>query len=132
MEINTHFLINRKLCGTPTDVGEGFALVELTANDAMVADATGLVHGGFIFGVADYAAMLAVNDPNVVLGAAEITFLKPVVVGETVVAEARVISKKGKKQTVEVFVRRSGENVFKGAFTCFVLERHVLHDRVDG
>jgi acyl-coenzyme A thioesterase PaaI-like protein len=44
----------------------------------MVVDAHGLVHGGFVFGLADYAAMLAVNDPNVVLGAAEARFLKPV------------------------------------------------------
>jgi uncharacterized protein (TIGR00369 family) len=126
MDINTHLLINRKLCGNPTDVGEGFARIEMRATDAMSADATGLVHGGFIFGMADYAAMLAVNDPNVVLGAAEVTFLKPVAVGEKMVAEARVSNQKGKKHIVEVAVQRSNEGVFKGVFTCFVLEKHVL------
>ena len=130
MDINTHHLINRKLCGTPMDIGKGFARVEMRASDAMTADATGLVHGGFIFGMADYAAMLAVNDPNVVLGAAKVTFLKPVVVQETMVAEARVSNKKGKKQTVDVFIRRNNEKVFEGVFTCFVLEKHVLHDRM--
>jgi acyl-coenzyme A thioesterase PaaI-like protein len=44
----------------------------------MAADQRGLVHGGFTFGLADYAAMVAVNDPNVVLGAAEVRFLAPV------------------------------------------------------
>jgi len=126
MDINTHHLINPKLCGNPTNVGEGFARVEMAATDAMAADATGLVHGGFIFGMADYSAMLAVNDPNVVLGAAEVTFLKPVAVRETVVAEARVSDKKGKKQTVDVSVQRNGEKVFTGVFTCFVLEKHVM------
>jgi len=125
MEINTHQMINRKLCGNPTNVGDGFAHVEMAATEAMTADATGLVHGGFIFGMADYAAMLAVNDPNVVLGAAEVTFLKPVAVQETVVAEARVSDIKGKKQTVQVVVQRGNETVFKGNFTCFVLEKHV-------
>jgi acyl-coenzyme A thioesterase PaaI-like protein len=62
----------------------------------------------------------------VVLGAAEVTFLKPVAVQEAVVAEARVSDKKGKKQTVQVVVQRSNETVFKGVFTCFVLEKHVL------
>ena len=62
----------------------------MTTTNAMAADDIGLVHGGFIFGMADYAAMLAVNDPNVVLGAADVKFLKPVSVQETVVAEARV------------------------------------------
>ena len=126
MDINTHHLINRKLCGNPTEVGDGFAYVEMATTEAMAADATGLVHGGFIFGMADYAAMLAVNDPNVVLGAAEVTFLKPVAVQESVVAEARVSDKKGKKQTVQVVVQRSNETIFKGVFTCFVLEKHVL------
>ena len=128
MDINTHLLINRKLCGTPMDLQQDFAQVEMTASDAMSADATGLVHGGFIFGMADYAAMLAVNDPNVVLGAAEVTFLKPVAVPETVVAEARVSHKKGKKQTVDVVIKRNNEKVFEGVFTCFVLEKHVLHE----
>ncbi len=82
--------------------------------------------------MADYAAMLAVNDPNVVLGAADVKFLKPVSVQETVVAEARVITKKGKKQMVDVMVKGTGEAIFKGVFTCFVLEKHVLHDRIDG
>jgi uncharacterized protein (TIGR00369 family) len=126
MEILTHQMINRELCGTPTDVREGVARVEMTATDAMTADASSLVHGGFIFGMADYAAMLAVNHPNVVLGAAEATFLRPVAVQETVVAEARVSDSNGRKQMVQVVVKRGDETVFKGNFTCFVLERHVM------
>ena len=47
----------------------------------MAADGRGLVHGGFTFGLADFAAMCAVNDPNVVLGAATCKFLAPVQVG---------------------------------------------------
>jgi len=128
MDINTHLLINRKLCGTPTVVQEGVAQLEMTANDAMAADATGLVHGGFIFGMADYAAMLAVNDPNVVLGAADVNFLKPVAVDEMVVADARVRATKGNREVVDVRVQRAGEDIFKGVFTCFVLEKHVLHE----
>ena len=42
---------------------------------------------GFIFGAADYAAMLAVNQPNVVLGAAETHFLKPSRVGDVLLAQ---------------------------------------------
>lgn len=32
----------------------------------MAADEYRLVHGGFIFGLADYAVMLAINEPTVV------------------------------------------------------------------
>jgi acyl-coenzyme A thioesterase PaaI-like protein len=98
----------------------------MTTIDLMAADARGLTHGGFYFGMADYAAMLAVNDPNVVLGAAETRFLKPVQTGDSLLAQATVIGEKGKKRIVEVSVSRGEEIVFDGTFTCFVLPTHVF------
>jgi acyl-coenzyme A thioesterase PaaI-like protein len=126
MEIITHLKIDAGFCGTALETRKGFSKVQLTTTPAMVADEKGLVHGGFIFGMADYAAMIAVNDPNVVLGAADVRFLKPVALGETVVAEARVSESRGKKHMVFVQVRRDDTAVFEGTFTCFVLEQHVL------
>lgn len=126
MEIITHQKINQELCGRPLEVKEGYSRVELVTTESMVADQSGLVHGGFIFGQADYAAMIAVNHPNVVLGGADVKFLKPVQAGETIVAEARVNAIDGKKNTVEVVVTRGEEKVFSGTFFCFVLGKHVL------
>ena len=91
MEIKTHLSIDKQLCGQVVELGEGRAVVNLMLTPNMSADKRGLVHGGFIFGLADYAAMLAVNDPNVVLGAAETRFLKPCQVGETIEANAQVV-----------------------------------------
>ncbi len=126
MDIRTHKGIASALCGTPTELSPGRSAVSLTTTAAMAADDMGLVHGGFIFGMADYAAMLAVNDPNVVLGSSETKFLKPVRVGDTVTATAAVTSQEGKKRLVDVTVTRDGMTVATGTFTCFVLERHVL------
>lgn len=126
MEIITHQKINQELCGRPLEVKEGYSRVELVTTESMVADQSSLVHGGFIFGQADYAAMIAVNHPNVVLGGADVKFLKPVQAGETIVAEARVNAIDGKKNTVEVVVTRGEEKVFSGTFFCFVLGKHVL------
>ena len=100
--------------------------MELTTTEPMAADDSGLTHGGFIFGLADYAAMIAVNHPNVVLGAAEVKFLKPVRTGETVTAAADTVSVAGKKHIVEVAVTRGDTTVFSGTFTCFALDAHVL------
>ncbi|HEX4954523.1 MAG TPA: hotdog domain-containing protein [Thermoanaerobaculia bacterium] len=109
----------------------GAARVDLTTLPEMGVDEAGLLHGGFVFGLADHAAMLAVNHPNVVLGAAEVRFLMPVRVGETLRAEARLEPNEGtaRKQRVRVSVFRTDEEVFHGVFTCFVLERHVLAPR---
>ena len=92
----------------------------------MIADEHGLIHGGFLFGAADYAAMAAVNDPNVVLGAAEVKFLAPVRHGQSVLCRAEVTQKKGKKRMVAVTGECNGIKVFEGNFTAFVLHKHVL------
>lgn len=129
----THLKIDPELCGTPLEVGDGHSRVELTPGPRTAADDHGLVHGGFVFGLADYAAMLAVNHPDVVLAAAEVRFLRPVRSGETLVAEARREGAEeaadlaaGDKPWVEVSVTRDGEPVFNGRFRCYVPARHVL------
>jgi uncharacterized protein (TIGR00369 family) len=126
MDILTHTEIDQALCGKPSTLGEGLSSVELRPDTRMAVDESGLVHGGFIFGLADYAAMIAVNHPNVVLGAADVKFLKPVRTHESVVAEATVTAKEGKKQKVSVVVKGEQGIVFKGRFTCFTPDKHVL------
>ncbi len=123
---DTHLFIDRRLCGAPVELAPGHAAVELVCVPEMAADDRGLVHGGFVFGAADYAAMLAVNDPNVVLGAAETRFLAPMQVGDEVRVEATRSHEKGRKHTVMVEARVGDRVVFSGTFTCFVLDRHVL------
>uniref|UniRef100_A0A832GNM8 PaaI family thioesterase n=1 Tax=Caldimicrobium thiodismutans TaxID=1653476 RepID=A0A832GNM8_9BACT len=126
MEIKTHQKIDQSLSGTPLELNTGFAKVKLKTDERMVADDKGLIHGGFLFSLADYAAMLAVNEETVVLAKAEVKFLKPVVLGDEVIAYATVKEVEGKKRKVEVEVKRGEEIVFVGEFLCVVPERHVL------
>ena len=124
--VRTHLGIDRGLCGEVTARSVGQATVVLETTAVMGADAQGLVHGGFVFGAADHAAMVAVNDPFVVLGAAEARFLAPVAVGQTVTLQAEVSQTKKRKRTVDVVGRVGDKDVFTGQFTTFVLDRHVL------
>jgi uncharacterized protein (TIGR00369 family) len=128
MDIHTHSQINADLCGTPVALKKGYSRITLLATAAMTVDGSGLVHGGFIFGLADYAAMLAVNHPNVVLAAAAAKFLKPVKVGDRLLAEARMVNADGKKQRIAAQVQCGGVTVFTGEFDCAVLSRHVLSE----
>ncbi|TYT75643.1 hotdog domain-containing protein [Desulfobotulus mexicanus] len=126
MNIQTHQSMDTRLCGVPERVENGTALLTMPTLDCMVADASGLIHGGFLFGLADHAAMLAVNHPNVVLGESTCRFLKPVILGDVVLAEAKIIHSKGKKYEVAVSLRVSSKIVFSGNFICFTPEKHVL------
>ena len=124
--INTHPRIDRGLCGEPIALGEGTATVRLVTTAAMAADERGLVHGGFVFGAADYAAMLAVNDPHVVLGSADVKFTAPMTVGEVVVFVAERTDIRKRKHKVKVSGRVGEREVFQGSFATFVLDQHVL------
>ena len=125
-DIKTHKLINERFSGKIIELSENRAKSILHTNIDMVADDMGLIHGGFIFSAADYVAMVAVNDPNVVLGASECRFIAPVKKGESVVFEADVVSTKGKKRIVEVKAFVDYKTVFEGIFTAFILDSHVL------
>ena len=124
----THVRISPALCGTPEELRPGFARVVLEATVEMAADDRELVHGGFTFGLADYAAMLAVNEPAVVLASATTKFLAPVIVGERLEAEASVDRTEGRKHWVKVTVRRGrgGAAVMEGEFMAVVPATHIL------
>lgn len=124
----THKLINNQLCGTPIELNEDFATIKLITDSNMITDETGLIHGGFLFSLADYAAMLAVNHPNVVLGGANVKFIKPVVEGQILIAKAKLDKKEGIKIIVKVEIFRKNEQVFFGEFFCFTPEKHVLRN----
>jgi hypothetical protein len=72
--------------------------------------------------------LVAVNDPFVVLGSADVRFIAPVRVGDEVVATAVTVLQKGKKRVLEVSATAGGTEVMKGTMTAFVLDQHVLDD----
>lgn len=123
----THRLASEQLVGKVIKTEAGESMVKLITTREMTVDEYGLIHGGFVFGLADYAAMLAVNEPTVVLGKAETKFIKPVKIGEELLAVAKIIQNNDTKKMVSVKVNNENdENVFEGNFYCYVLKKHVL------
>jgi predicted thioesterase len=60
------------------------------------------------------------------LGAADVKFLKQIIRGDKVIADARVEEIQGKKHWVAVSVTKQDDIIFQGMFTCFALKNHVL------
>ena len=126
-EVRTHSQIDESLSGRVQQLEIGRCSVEFEASPSMRADDTGLVHGGFLFSAADYAAMLAVNEPTVVLLGAEVQFVRPCRVGDKVEVNARVTVMDSRRPIVEVVaLDRTKTEVFRGTFKCAVPSRHVL------
>ena len=126
MELNTHLKLNNSLNGKIVELKVDYAKVELKTIETMVADEEGLIHGGFIFCAADYAAMACINDPFVVLAKSTTKFIAPVKLGDIVTLEANLKEKNGFKATVEVIAKVEEKDVFKGEFFTAVLKHHVL------
>ncbi|MFX1281718.1 MAG: hotdog domain-containing protein [Promethearchaeota archaeon] len=123
---NTHQEVNQRFSGNPIELRKNYAKLSLLTTEEMIVDDTGLIHGGFIFGLADYCAMLVVNHPNVVLGKAKVEFLKPVKLYDTLIAEGNITDTHNREIYVTVDIYRNGDLVFNGIFTCFTPKRHVL------
>ncbi|MBN2816089.1 MAG: PaaI family thioesterase [Campylobacterales bacterium] len=124
--INTHTRINQELTGEVVKLEHGYVELRLETLPEMVADDIGLIHGGFVFSAADYAAMLAVNEPNVVLVASDCQFLSPVKFHDTVNIVAKVRHKEGRKRNVHVVAHVLDIKVFEGEFKTVVTDKHVL------
>jgi acyl-CoA thioesterase len=122
----THEEINRDLCGELVKMQQGYVELRLTTISSMVADSLGLIHGGFIFSAADFAAMACVNEKNVVLVGTDCQFLSPVKFGDVVNFVARVRHKEGRKRNVHVEAHVLDIKVFEGEFKTVVTDRHVL------
>lgn len=124
--IRTHEKINHDLSGELITLEDGYVEVRLTTSPEMLADNVGLIHGGFIFSAADYAAMLAVNEKNVVLVGSDCQFLSPVKLHDEVKVIARVRHKEGRKRNVHVTAHVLDVKVFEGEFKTVITEKHVL------
>ena len=124
--IKTHEKVNSDLCGTVIKIERGYVELRLTTTPEMIADDIGLIHGGFIFSAADYAAMLAVNEKNVVLVGSDCQFLSPVKFHDEVNIIARLRHKEGRKRNVHVIAYVLDIKVFFFVFKTVVTERHVL------
>lgn len=124
--LNTHNRVNTVYSGEIVKLEKGYAKIVLETSEAMIADNVGLIHSGFVFCAADYAAMAAVNEPNVVLASSNCLFLSPVRYGDVVEFEATEHQKEGRKRNVTVRGYVHEIKVFEGEFKTVITEKHVL------
>ncbi|GAB1510132.1 hydroxyphenylacetyl-CoA thioesterase PaaI [Actinophytocola sp. KF-1] len=98
-------------------VAPGRATARMTVTDSMV-NGLGTGHGGYLFLLADAAFSFAANthEPVAVAQAAQVTFLRPVAVGDELVAEATERARHGLSGIYDVTIHSGGDVVaeFRG------------------
>ncbi|MDD6056498.1 MAG: hypothetical protein PUB96_08175 [Helicobacteraceae bacterium] len=100
--------------------------VHLEAISKMALDKNGLIHSGYLFSSAAYAALLAVNDANAIVIGAEVKFLAPIEVGNNVEFRAETLQEDTKKREVKVEGFVLDIKIFDAMIYVAVFDRHVL------
>lgn len=124
--LKTHQKVNKEYCGVLDSLKMGYAKVVLMTNVDMQTGDYDMVHSGFIFSSANYAAMCAINDENTVVVSNKAQFLSPVRVGDELIFEAMVRHKEGKRRSIKVKGYTSGVKILECEFSTVTLERHPL------
>ncbi|MDD3324599.1 MAG: PaaI family thioesterase [Sulfurospirillaceae bacterium] len=128
--LNTHNKTKSNLCGNILRLESGFSKVSLQTIPDMAVDEFGLVHSGFIFGSAEFAAVSAVNEENVVVIGSRVKFFAPAKVGDLVEFEAKAKFEDSRKREIKVIGKINEIKVFEGVFQAVVLENHILKTRL--
>lgn len=99
------------------------ALSILHTDSDMGLRRSGIVRGHIIFALANSLAIATVDAETALTGSATIRFIRPVKVGERLIAKSNLLSIEGKKYIVQVAVRVGEEEVSKGEFVIISVDR---------
>ena len=126
----THTRIKHSLCGSVQTLEPGHAKINLKTTKEMVIDELGLVHSGFIFSAADYAAAAAVNEANLVVIGARVNFLAPAKVEDIIEFEAKAKFEDARKREIHVVGKIKEIKVFEGIFHAVMLDKHIFKVKI--
>lgn len=109
-------------------VASGYSKIQMTVRPEMI-NGFGIVHGGVAFSLADSAFAFACNSRNVLSVALDtsINFIKPVMVGDVLIAEAKELHNGKSTGLYHVTITNQTDHVvavFKG--TCYRTNKTLL------
>lgn len=125
-ELKTSTAIKLNLNGVVTELKKSFAKTRLFTIEDMVSDDEGLIHSGFVFSAANYAALASINEENVIAISARTNFLAPVKLGDVVEFEAQAYFDEARKRDVRVYGKVRDIKVFEATFQMVVLDEHIF------
>ena len=110
------------------EIKEGYSKIKMTVRKEMM-NGLGIVHGGIAFSLADSCFAFACNNRNVLSVALDtaINFIKPIHVGDTLIAEAKEIHNGKSTGLYHITINNQKEHpvaLFKG--TCFRTSKSLI------
>ena len=123
-----HDLFSQWLGISIVEIKEGCSKIKMTVRPEMI-NGFGIVHGGIAFSLADSAFAFACNNRNVLSVALDtsVNFIKPIHVGDMLIAEALEIHNGKSTGLYEVNIYNQHEHLvakFKGL--CYRTDKHLI------
>jgi len=128
--LRTHNRIRGDLCGRVVELKPGYAKISLKTTSEMIADEKGMIHSGFLFCAADFAAMACINDPYVFPLSGNVNFLTPVKNGDIIIFEAFEKYQNEKKREIEVKATLDDIKILTANFTALIFQEHILNNKL--
>lgn len=125
-DLKTSTSIKLNLSGVVTALEKNRAKTRLFTTTDMVCDNDGLIHSGFIFSAANYAALASINLENCITINARINFFAPAKLGDTIDFDATAYFDESRKRDVRVFGYIKDMKVFEGTFQLVTLDEHIF------
>ena len=129
-DLKTHNKIRENLCGTIIKLNTGYSKTTLQTTKEMTLDDLGLIHSGFIFGAADYAAAVAVNEQNLIIIGSRSSFLAPAKIDDLIEFEAKAKFEDSRKREIKVTGYINEIKIYEGIFHAVVLEKHIFKTNI--
>ncbi len=129
-DLKTHKKVRSTLSGNIIHMEKGHAKTTLQTTKEMSVDDLGLIHSGFIFGAAEYAAVVSINEENLVIIGAKSKFLAPAKNGDLIEFEAIAKFEDARKREIKVTGSINEIKIFDGIFQAIILEKHILKTKL--
>ncbi|MEI7734040.1 MAG: hydroxyphenylacetyl-CoA thioesterase PaaI [Ferruginibacter sp.] len=123
-----HDLFSQWLGIEVLEIKEGYSKIKMSVRNEMI-NGFGIVHGGIAFSLADSAFAFACNNRNILSVALDtaINFIKPVHVGDTLIAETKELHNGKSTGLYHITITNQHEHsvaLFKG--TCFRTDKKLV------
>ena len=99
------------------------ACSKLVIDESMVLTKARVARGHYLFAQANSLAIALVDAPMALTGSVELKFIRPVQLGEVAVAVGKVLKRKLNKYWVQVAVHVGTEEVLRGDWVLFAINR---------
>lgn len=102
------------------------AVVRFSPTEKMIIDESKMIHAGFVFNAASFAAMAAINKKHSVLIASDVKFLAPIELGHEVTFKAEAVQSDTKKCEVKVEGYLLDIKIFDSLFHIAVFDKKIF------